>query len=111
MIYDHPEPPFCGISAVAAPIPRLAPVIIATRRISVTSVSGRATTVSASAVADSFSRRDLGTQNYCNNKSILRINDFLYNVEQLEPWVDRIKKISGETRDTYVVTRFPLLKR
>jgi uncharacterized protein YecE (DUF72 family) len=42
---------------------------------------------------------------------MLRINDFLYNVEQLEPWVDRIKKISGETRDTYVVTRFPLLKR
>jgi hypothetical protein len=30
--------------------------------------------------------------------------DFLYNIEQLEPWVDRIRKISGETRDTYVVT-------
>ena len=30
--------------------------------------------------------------------------DFLYSVEQLEPWVDRIRKISHETRDTYVVT-------
>ena len=30
--------------------------------------------------------------------------DFLYSVEQLEPWVDRIRKISAETRDTYVVT-------
>ena len=30
--------------------------------------------------------------------------DFLYTVEQLEPWVDRIRKISAETRDTYVVT-------
>ena len=30
--------------------------------------------------------------------------DFLYNIDQLEPWVDRIRKISGETRDTYVVT-------
>ena len=30
--------------------------------------------------------------------------DFLYTVEQLEPWVDRIRKISAVTRDTYVVT-------
>lgn len=30
--------------------------------------------------------------------------DFLYTVEQLEPWVERIRKISHETRDTYVVT-------
>ena len=29
--------------------------------------------------------------------------DFLYRIEQLEPWVDRIRKIS-ETRDTYIVT-------
>ena len=38
------------------------------------------------------------------HKSVLSINDFLYKVDQLEPWVDRIRKISGETRDTYVVT-------
>ena len=30
--------------------------------------------------------------------------DFLYNLELLEPWVDRIRKISNETLDTYVVT-------
>src|SRR5262249_27479140 len=30
--------------------------------------------------------------------------NFLYSVEQLEPWVGRIRKISHETRDTYVVT-------
>jgi uncharacterized protein YecE (DUF72 family) len=30
--------------------------------------------------------------------------DFLYSLEELEPWVSRIRKVSSETRDTYVVT-------
>ena len=30
--------------------------------------------------------------------------DFLYSLEQLEPWVGRIRKVAEETQDTYVVT-------
>ena len=36
-----------------------------------------------------------------------RVNDrydYLYTPKELEPWVDRIKQVSGHTEDTYVVT-------
>jgi len=43
MIDDHPEPPLCEDQCGRSADSLLAPVIIATRRISVTSVSGCAT--------------------------------------------------------------------
>jgi uncharacterized protein YecE (DUF72 family) len=30
--------------------------------------------------------------------------DYLYTVEQLEPWVDRVKTVAARTKDTYAVT-------
>jgi len=29
--------------------------------------------------------------------------DYLYSLDELEPWVDRIKQVAGEAKDTYVV--------
>ncbi len=30
--------------------------------------------------------------------------DYLYTVDELEPWVDRIKKVAAKVKDTYAVT-------
>ena len=30
--------------------------------------------------------------------------NYLYSVEELDPWIDRIKEIAGRTRETYVIT-------
>jgi uncharacterized protein YecE (DUF72 family) len=30
--------------------------------------------------------------------------DYLYTVNELEPWVDRIKQVATKTKDTYAVT-------
>ena len=30
--------------------------------------------------------------------------DYLYKLEELEPWVERIKTVSSRTQDTYVIT-------
>jgi uncharacterized protein YecE (DUF72 family) len=29
--------------------------------------------------------------------------DYLYSLDELEPWVDRIKAVSVQTRETYVI--------
>src|SRR5690242_7598071 len=38
------------------------------------------------------------------HKSMLRINDYLYRPEELEPWVARIKKVAEDAEETYAVT-------
>ena len=35
---------------------------------------------------------------------MLRINDYLYRPEELEPWVSRIKNVAHDAEDTYAVT-------
>jgi uncharacterized protein YecE (DUF72 family) len=35
---------------------------------------------------------------------MLRINDYLYSPEELEPWVDRIRTVAEDAQSTYVVT-------
>ena len=35
---------------------------------------------------------------------MLRINDCLYSVNELEPWVERIKTVARKAKDTYAVT-------
>ena len=31
-------------------------------------------------------------------------NDYLYTVDELEPWVDRVKEVAVKVKDTYQVT-------
>jgi hypothetical protein len=35
---------------------------------------------------------------------MLRINDHLYSLDELEPWVARVKSIAQDAEETYVVT-------
>ena len=41
---------------------------------------------------------------FAENRTVNERYDYLYTPEQLEPWVDRIKTVAGDTEDTYVVT-------
>ncbi len=41
---------------------------------------------------------------FTENKHVGERYDYLYSVNELEPWLDRIKVVEHETKDTYVVT-------
>jgi len=41
---------------------------------------------------------------FTENKHVGERYDYLYSVDELEPWLDRIKTIEHNTKDTYVVT-------
>ncbi len=41
---------------------------------------------------------------FTENKHVGERYDYLYSVNELDPWLDRIKMVEHETKDTYVVT-------
>jgi len=41
---------------------------------------------------------------FAENQTVNDRYDYLYSVEELEPWVDRVKTVSLHAEDTYVVT-------
>jgi uncharacterized protein YecE (DUF72 family) len=41
---------------------------------------------------------------FAENRHVGERYDYLYSVDELEPWVDRIKKVAAVTKETYVVT-------
>lgn len=41
---------------------------------------------------------------FTENKHVGERYDYLYSVNELDPWLDRIKTVEHETKDTYVVT-------
>ena len=41
---------------------------------------------------------------FTENKHVGERYDYLYSVHELDPWIDRIKAVEHETKDTYVVT-------
>ncbi len=41
---------------------------------------------------------------FTENKHVGERYDYLYSVDELEPWLDRIKTVEHSTKDTYVVT-------
>ncbi|MGA8027089.1 MAG: DUF72 domain-containing protein [Bryobacteraceae bacterium] len=41
---------------------------------------------------------------FTENKHVGERYDYLYSIQELDPWLDRIKTVEHETNDTYVVT-------
>jgi uncharacterized protein YecE (DUF72 family) len=41
---------------------------------------------------------------FAGKASVAERYDYLYSVEELEPWADRVKTVAGQTRDTYGIT-------
>ena len=41
---------------------------------------------------------------FAENRTVNERYDYLYSPEELEPWVDRIKRVAQDAEDTYVVT-------
>ena len=41
---------------------------------------------------------------FAENRTVNELYDYLYAPKELEPWVDRVKKVAQQADDTYVVT-------
>ena len=41
---------------------------------------------------------------FAENRTVNERYDYLYSPKELEPWVDRVKKVAQEADETYVVT-------
>lgn len=44
------------------------------------------------------------TQWFSKEADVRERYDYLYSLEELDPWVDRVRQVSNDARDTYVVT-------